>query len=71
MKIRNTLFLLAATSFVTAGVIGIIQNNSKTQEVFAAEPNVSISDDKEFADFIANRKMAFLAHLKEITTKLL
>ena len=54
MKIRNTLFLLAATSFVTAGVIGIIQNNSKTQEVFAAEPNVSISDDKEFADFISN-----------------
>jgi len=54
MKIRNTLFLLAATSFVTAGVIGIIQNNSKTQEVFAAEPVVSISNDQEFAEFISD-----------------
>lgn len=52
MKIRNTLFLLAATSFVTAGVIGIIQNNSKTQEIFATEPDLRISNDQQFADFI-------------------
>lgn len=54
MKIRNSLFLLAATSFVAAGVIGIIQNNSKTQEVFAAEPDRRISNDEEFADFISS-----------------
>lgn len=57
MKIRNSLFLLSlltATSFVAAGVIGITQIDSKTQEIFAAEPNLRISNNQEFADFISN-----------------